>query len=88
MSGPSVAVIRSLLSTHSPAFLGVIDALKEKFSARLVTLEIPASGLSLGDRSKYDSMHAWESGAKAGPKDWKPAAPEQARRKPSGRARR
>jgi hypothetical protein len=86
---PSLAVIRNIMGANCPAILETLDALKTKFAARLVALEIPEAGLSLGDRARYDAMQPWQHEEKRGTKDWKPKAPQgKPPRRPARRAAR
>lgn len=66
---PSVAVVRSLIAAHDPELLVLMDALKEKFGAKLLTLKIPAANISLGPvercQAEYDRAVPFEPGGES-----------------------
>jgi hypothetical protein len=87
---PSAAVVRSVITAHDPGLLELMDGLKERFGARLLTLQIPAAGIKLGpvERCQREYERAipvtpgYESPAQVAEnrKAWKRA--QQARRRP------
>lgn len=87
MSNPSPVVVRSIIKQHEPKLLEFMDAAKEKFNARLVSLTVPKTGLTLGDQSKYGASGVAEHYVPWIPNtDTVAEAKEWARLKAEGRA--
>jgi hypothetical protein len=53
VGNPSPSVVRSIIGTHAPLLLEVMDALKAKFNAKLVHLSVPKADLEIGQKDRY-----------------------------------